>query len=159
MNYLQHLTHHGLTDRLKRPPGIPASECQGMLIVDTTFDDDRPIIQACGECLKPKESDVPLIQIYYCRECGQTVVVERYGETEKLVNEWKKIMSFSEFARLVQAMRSTQKAYFAARHHGEAAAEELEASKALERKVDKACEELVAGQPTLFDWDSDVRTH
>ncbi len=68
-------------------------------------------------------------------------------------------MQRTEFAKLVQAMRLAQKAYFAARHHGEAAADELEASKALERKVDKACDELVAGQPTLFDWDSDVRTH
>ncbi len=159
MNYLQHLTHHDLTDRIKRPPGIPASECQGILIVDMMFDDDKPIAHACGECLQPKESDVPLIQLYYCRECGQTVVVERSRETEILKNEWIKPMSFSEFAKLVQTMRSAQKAYFAARHHGEAAADELEAAKVLERKVDKACDELVAGQPTLFDWDSDVRSH
>ncbi len=90
VNYLQHLTHHVLTNRIKRPPGTPASECQGMLIIDDAFADDNPIVHCCGECLKPKESDIPVIQLFRCRDCGHTIVVERCGQTEKLINEWTK---------------------------------------------------------------------
>jgi DNA-directed RNA polymerase subunit RPC12/RpoP len=90
VNYLQVLTHHDLTDRLKRPPGTPESDCQGMLLLDQTFDDDRPIVHHCGECGKPKESDNLSVKIYVCRQCGHTIVVKQYDTFEYLVNDFIK---------------------------------------------------------------------
>ena len=53
-------------------------------------------------------------------------------------------MSLNEFAALVAELRHAQKTYFRTRERAD-----LERSKALERKVDKALDEL-SGQKTLF---------
>ncbi len=64
-------------------------------------------------------------------------------------------MTLATFARMVQEMRLAQKAYFAARRRGEAATGDLEASKRLERLIDKTCDEILEG-PTLFDGSDDA---
>ncbi len=63
-------------------------------------------------------------------------------------------MTFIELARLVQAMRSAQKAYFAARRRGEAATGELEASRRHEREIDGICNAILNPRP-LFDRSDD----
>ncbi len=94
MNYLQHLTHHSLTDRIKRPPGTPPSDCQGTLLVGTTFDENEPVIHCCGECDKPKDVAVPVTQLYHCQTCDNTLVVKQPDEfdirTWSLENDWTK---------------------------------------------------------------------
>jgi phosphate uptake regulator len=54
-------------------------------------------------------------------------------------------MTAVELARLVAEMRRVQRHYFRTRNQ-----DELEASKRLERDVDRAVEEVLR-QPTLFD--------
>ncbi len=52
-------------------------------------------------------------------------------------------MTLAAFARMVQEMRLAQKAYFTVRRTGYLAPNELEASKRLERLIDKACDEIL----------------
>ncbi len=64
-------------------------------------------------------------------------------------------MTIVDYARLVEAMRAAQKAYFAARRRGEAATGELEVSKGLERQVDKVTMEI-NDRSIYFDWKDDA---
>ncbi len=88
---LQHETHQLLTATIRRPPGIPPSECDGMLKVEGSFTDGEPIHHKCGEChMASKPDPIFKVQLYSCRECKHILVVEQptnHRDTWRLRND------------------------------------------------------------------------